>query len=78
MGVDTHYAVVWCDSTRGLISYTTLPPSNTPLRHTTPPDNAVLVDDKDELFDILVKRDGTPVCFPYDLLYDYFGWTIHA
>lgn len=73
-----NYAVIWCDSPRGLISYTCIPPSNTPTVHTEIPDNATLVNNKDELFDILVKRDGTVVSFPYHLLYDYLGWTVNA
>jgi hypothetical protein len=72
------FAVIWCDSPRGLISYTCVPPSNKPTVHAAVPDNATYVNDKDELFDILVKRDGTIVAFPYNLLYDYLGWTVNA
>lgn len=77
--VDAMYAVVWCESNRGLISYTCKPPSNLPMPY--PASECMdyyVVADKDDLFDILTKRDGTRVCFLYELLNDYLGWTPDA
>ena len=73
--IDFPYAEVWCDSPRGLISFTVIPPSGVPIAYPGPPDGSVEVETKDQLFDILVKRDGTRVSFPYHLLSDYLGWT---
>lgn len=73
--IDFPYVEVWCDSPRGLISFIAAYDS-VPLAHPGPTERSVEVETKDELFDILVKRDGTKVSFPYHLIQDYLGWTI--
>lgn len=73
--LNSFYAVVWCDSPRGLISYYTYPEDSLPLAFFEIPSDTVKVEDKEELFAILVRRDGTKVTFPYYLLDEYLGWT---
>lgn len=74
--IDFPYTIVWCDSPRGLISFYTIPPDTRPIVQYGLSEEVIEVETKDELFDILVKRDGTKVSFPYHLLEDYLGWTI--
>lgn len=73
------YSVIWCDSPRGLISFETWEGDSTlPLALSTHqvPKNIPLVEDEDELFDILRRKDGTKVCIPYTGLQTFLGWTI--
>lgn len=74
--LDRMYAVIWCDSPRGLISFENYGDDDIPVADTRPPQSVPLIEDEDELFDILRRKDGTKVCLRYSNLQTYLGWTL--
>lgn len=77
-----YHMVVWCDSIQGLIS-TRVDENDFPVTHDPDllPEAVTKVDSEAQLYDILSKRDGRKVSFPYPLAYEYLGWdfsgTVH-